>query len=89
MTDWFGGRNPVDQMKAGNDLLMPGTTAQTKAIIDAVNSGKLDVKLLDRNVEKILNTILLSPSFKKYHGFRETRFEKVMLRSRGPLQQKA
>ena len=66
MSDWFGGRNPVDQMNAGNDLLMPGTAAQTKAIVDAVNSGKLDVKLLDRNVEKILNTILISPSFKKY-----------------------
>ena len=66
MTDWFGGRNPVAQENAGNDLLMPGTAAQTKAIIDAVDSGKLDVKLLDRNVEKILNIVLLSPSFKNY-----------------------
>ena len=68
MSDWFGGRNPVDQMSAGNDLLMPGTAMQTKTIVDAVNSGKLDIKLLDRNVEKILNTILISPSFKKYQA---------------------
>ncbi len=68
MSDWFGGRNPVDQMSAGNDLLMPGTAVQSKAIVDAVNSGKLDVKLLDRNVEKILNTILITPSFKKYQA---------------------
>ncbi len=66
MTDWFGGRNPVAQENAGNDLLMPGTTAQSKAIVDAVDSGKLNVKLLDRNVEKILNIILISPSFKNY-----------------------
>jgi beta-glucosidase len=66
MTDWYGGRNPVEQENAGNDLLMPGTANQSKAIVDAVNSGKLDVKLLDRNVEKILNTILLSPSFKNF-----------------------
>jgi beta-glucosidase len=68
MSDWFGGRNPVEQMIAGNDLLMPGTALQSKAIVDAVNSGKLDVKLLDRNVEKILNTILITPSFKKYQA---------------------
>ena len=66
MTDWFGGRNPVAQVDAGNDLLMPGTAPQTKAVKNAVDSGKLDVALLDRNVEKILNTILLTPSFKKY-----------------------
>ncbi len=36
MTDWFGGRNPVEQVNAGNDLLMPGTAPQTKAIMDAV-----------------------------------------------------
>ena len=66
MSDWFGGKDPVAQMQAGNDLLMPGTAAQTKAIIDAVNSGKLDQKMLDQNVERILNTILLSPEFKKY-----------------------
>jgi beta-glucosidase len=68
MSDWFGGKNPVDQMSAGNDLLMPGTAVQTKSIVDAVNSGKLDIKLLDRNVEKILTTILNTPSFKKYQA---------------------
>jgi beta-glucosidase len=68
MSDWFGGRNPVDQQQAGNDLLMPGTANQSKAIIDAVNAGKLDVKILDRNVEKILNIILISPSFRNYHA---------------------
>ncbi|HEY1870807.1 MAG TPA: glycoside hydrolase family 3 protein, partial [Chitinophagaceae bacterium] len=66
MTDWFGGRNPVEQMKAGNDLLMPGTPAQSQRIIDAVNHDSLDVKVLDENIERILNIILQSPSFKNY-----------------------
>jgi len=66
MTDWFGGKDPVAQMIAGNDLLMPGTPNQTKAIVNAVKEGKLDVAILDRNVEKILNIILQSPHFKGY-----------------------
>jgi beta-glucosidase len=66
MTDWFGGRNPVEQMKAGNDLLMPGTPQQSQRILDAVNHDSLDVKILDQNIERILNIVLQSPSFKKY-----------------------
>lgn len=66
MTDWGGGSDPVAQMKAGNDLLMPGNSRQTQAIINAVNSGKLDESMLDRNVESILNIIVETPHFKDY-----------------------
>lgn len=66
MTDWFGGKDAVAQMKAGNDLLMPGTPDQKKAIKDAVNNGTLDVKVIDANAERIVNYILGTPSFKKY-----------------------
>ena len=57
MTDWFGGKDPVAQMKAGNDLLMPGTAFQEKTILDAVTSGKLDEKVLNENCERILNLV--------------------------------
>ena len=66
MTDWFGGKDAVAQMKAGNDLLMPGTPAQKKAIVDAINNGTLDIKILDENAERLVNYILGSQSFKKY-----------------------
>ncbi|MEO6549332.1 MAG: glycoside hydrolase family 3 C-terminal domain-containing protein [Ferruginibacter sp.] len=66
MTDWFGGKDPVGQMKAGNELIMPGTAPQSKAIIDAVKAGQLPEKVLDENIMKILNIILQSPSFKGY-----------------------
>ncbi|MFH1195775.1 MAG: glycoside hydrolase family 3 C-terminal domain-containing protein [bacterium] len=66
MTDWFGGKDPVAQMKAGNDLLMPGIPQQIEAIINAVKIGTLDEKVLDRNVKNILNVLFLSPSAKGY-----------------------
>jgi beta-glucosidase len=66
MTDWGGGRDPIAMMNAGNDLLMPGNPNQTKAILEAVKEGKLDVKILDHNVERILNIILQTPRFKGY-----------------------
>ena len=66
MTDWFGGKDPVAQMKAGNDLLMPGTPQQAQTIISAVEHDSLNIKVLDENVERMLNIILQSPAFKGY-----------------------
>jgi beta-glucosidase len=65
MTDWFGGRDAVAQMKAGNDLLQPGTAAQVKTLLAALESGQLDPQVLDRNVEHVLGLVLQSPTFKK------------------------
>ncbi|GAA4320179.1 beta-glucosidase [Mucilaginibacter gynuensis] len=66
MTDWFGGKNVVAQINAGNDMIMPGTTAQTEDLMAAVKNGKVSPAQLDENVERILNIILKSPSFNKY-----------------------
>lgn len=65
MTDWFGGKNTISQVKAGNDLLMPGTSAKTKAIINAVEDKTLDIKDLNLNVERILAIALKTPSYNK------------------------
>jgi beta-glucosidase len=66
MTDWFGGKDAVAQMKAGNNLLMPGSPDQSKSIIAAVKNGQLKESVLNENVAGILKMILQSPSFKKY-----------------------
>jgi len=66
MTDWFAGKDPVAQMIAGNDLLMPGTNAQSKRILEAVRSGELDEKILDRNITHILKQYIKTPSFNNY-----------------------
>ena len=65
MSDWNAGHDAIAQVKAGNDLMMPGPY-QVNSIIQAVKDGKLDEKLLDRNIENILNLILKTPRFKKY-----------------------
>jgi beta-glucosidase len=66
MSDWFAGDNAVEQMKAGNDLLMPGTLPQKTAIIEAAQTGKLPMKDLDKNVTRVLELVLKSPTFKGY-----------------------
>lgn len=66
MTDWYGGKDVVAQMKAGNDMIMPGIPKQIEILTNAVNSGALDIKVLDKNVERILTVMLLSPRFKGY-----------------------
>lgn len=66
MTDWFGGKEPVEQVKAGNDLIMPGTIKQLEAILKASKNKELDEKLLDENVNCMLNIIKKTPAFQKY-----------------------
>jgi len=66
MTDWFGGKDPVAQIYAGNDLLMPGRPDQKNAIIEGVNSGKLDIADVDTDVKRMLELVLRSPRFKGY-----------------------
>ncbi len=66
MTDWYGGKDCIAQMKAGNDMIMPGRPKQVTEMINAVNTGKLDIKVLDKNVERILTVMLNSPHFKGY-----------------------
>jgi beta-glucosidase len=66
MTDWFGGRDAVAQMKAGNELLMPGTAAQQKTLLAALESGDLKEEVLDRNVERVLELVRRTPAFQGY-----------------------
>jgi beta-glucosidase len=66
MTDWFGGKDAVAQMIAGNDMLQPGQDKQYEAIVKGVKESKLDEAVLNRNVKRILEMILRTPRFKGY-----------------------
>lgn len=64
MTDWFAGDDPVAQLRAGNDLLMPGTGVQQRVLREALARGTLKSAELDRNVAEILEAVLRSPTFR-------------------------
>ena len=69
MTDWIGirrGLPTITEVQAGNDLMEPGQPAQVKEIIDGVKSGKLDIRDVDRNVRRMLEYIVKTPSFHQY-----------------------
>ena len=66
MTDWYGGTNTKAQMIAGNDMLQPGRPSQFTDLVELMTSGDIDMKVIDRNVKRILELILQSPKFKGY-----------------------
>ncbi len=69
MTDWYGGDHPEEQMKAGNDLIMPGQQWQMDSIVNAVNAGRLDIKYVDECVRRILKLVYTSPRNQPGHTY--------------------
>ncbi|HQF81062.1 MAG TPA: glycoside hydrolase family 3 C-terminal domain-containing protein, partial [Flexilinea sp.] len=58
MTDWGAVNDHIAGIKAGLELEMPASGEYTdKLVVEAVKSGKLDEKILDRAVERILNIV--------------------------------
>ncbi len=69
MTDWIGKRQKLpttQEVAAGNDLMMPGYAAQVQDIIEGVESGRLSIGEVDRNVRRMLEYIVKTPRFKGY-----------------------
>lgn len=65
VTDWFGGTDAVEQMKAGNDLLMPGSEHQRKVLAEAVRTGRLPMAVVDRNVRHLLELVMRTSRFRQ------------------------
>lgn len=66
MSDWFGGRDAVAQIKAGNDLLEPGTNKQWKALQRGYETGTLPEAAVDTAARRILKLILQSRKMEGY-----------------------
>ena len=80
MTDWFGGYNSfrapltkdapssdvAAQLSAGNDLIMPGLPSQKQAILDSMKSGKLTASVVNKDLTRILQLVMRSPTMNNY-----------------------
>jgi len=66
MTDWFGGQDAPAMIKAGNDLLEPGTNQQWKALSEAYEKGELSIEEIDIAVSRILKLIINSKKMQNY-----------------------
>ena len=78
MTDWIGireGLPTITEVQAGNDLMEPGQPAQVQEIIAGVKSGKLSMADVDRNVRRMLEYIVKTPSFRQYPASNDPDFK--------------
>lgn len=78
MTDWFGGYAgyksfrgeytsvTLEQIQAGNDLLMPGITPQKMDLLAGIQSGKLSMTDVDTAVRRILTLLFHTPRMNRY-----------------------
>lgn len=66
VTDWFGGKDRVANVNAGNDMIQPGMPNDPALILAAVKDGRIKESTLDGNVRRILELIVKSPRFLKY-----------------------
>ena len=66
MTDWGNKAGTVKSAWSGNDLMEPGNQNEIDRIVAGVQDGSLDIKDVDRNVRRMLEYIVRTPSFAKY-----------------------
>ena len=66
MSDWFGGQDAPAMVRAGNDLLEPGTKKQWDALTKAQKNGELSMEDIDTSVKRILKLILASKKMQNY-----------------------
>ena len=69
MSDWIGVREglpTIAEVQAGNDLLEPGQQRQVNDIIEGVKNGQLNIADVNRNVRRMLEYIIKTPTFKQY-----------------------
>ena len=64
MSDWFGGRDAVTMVTAGNDLLEPGTSNQWEELTAGYADGSLSPAALDTAASRILRLVFRTHKMK-------------------------
>lgn len=66
MTDWSGGYDDAAIVRAGNEMIQPGSDARYMNLLNAIKDGSLSMEDVDRAVGRILALVVNTPKFKGY-----------------------
>lgn len=77
ISDWAGTNNKVKSTVAGSDLEMPSCKYGADDIVNALESGTLDIKYVDKCIERILTLIERTTESEKGKPFDEEAHHKL------------
>ena len=66
MTDWGGGYDDAQIVRAGNEMIQPGSDERYLKLLGAIKDGSLKMEDVDRAIERILKLVIKTPKFKGY-----------------------
>ena len=66
MTDWGGGYDDAQIVRAGNEMIQPGSDERYLKLLGAIKDGSLAMADVDRAIERILKLVVKTPKFKGY-----------------------
>ena len=66
MTDWGGGYDDPAIVRAGNEMIQPGSDQRYMNVLNAIKDGSLSMEDVDRTVTRILDLVVRTPRFKGY-----------------------
>lgn len=66
MTDWGYKEGTVNAVKAGCDLMEPGSVPEYNRVLAGVRDGVISMEEIDRNARRVLEYVVKTPAFKGY-----------------------
>lgn len=75
MTDWGAGDNPVEMIKAGVDLIMPGSDQVVAELLKAYERGAIPGEVVDARARRVLELVAKSPRFRGQEGSGDLKLE--------------